>query len=241
MNYKNNFLNIIKNYIPMAQTVFQDGIVIYADDRDDTRIIAILEKKCTVRRKRLDFGDYLLSKDVIAERKTSDDFLSSIVDGRLFRQLSELKEHYQCPVLIIEGKHPLKSSRNIHPNAVRGALASIATDYALPILWSENQLETAEILFTIAKREQGEKKSAISIRNKTKRVSANREQEFLICGLPNISTVTAKRLLKHFGSPEKVFLASESELKKVPGIGDKMAKSIRKILTKNYEVSILEE
>jgi Fanconi anemia group M protein len=66
-------------------------------------------------------------------------------------------------------------------------------------------------------------------------------QEFLVAGLPNVNTKTAKSLLKHFRTPEKIFAASEAKLQEVDGLGPKTAKNIRKILSKRYEKSILED
>ncbi len=39
-----------------------------------------------VRVRRLDVGDVAIGPNVLVERKTTDDFLASIGDGRLFRQ-----------------------------------------------------------------------------------------------------------------------------------------------------------
>ncbi len=225
------------------QTAFkkEDEIIIYADIRElDSNIVSILKKRCTVREKQLPAGDYLLSKSVAAERKTTSDFLQSLIDGRLFEQLSRMKESFS-PVLIIEGDSLFDEKRKIHPNAIRGALASIAIDMAIPILWTATPLETTEMLFAIAKREQGEKKKPVGIRGKRKFRSMNQQQEFLICGLADVGTTTAKNLLKHFGTPEKVFIAGEAELQQAEGIGKTMAKKIRKMLTRRYEKSILED
>ncbi len=221
---------------------FQEGkVIIYADNREaDTKVLAILKKRCEVREKQLKVADYVLSKNVACERKTGNDFLQSLIDGRLFSQIKALKDSYENPLLLIEGEISLEE-RNIHPNAVRGALAAIAIDFSVPIMWTKTQLETADMLFTIAKREQGEKKSRIGLRNKRKFLSLNQQQEFLISGLPKVSDVLAKRVLKHFGTPEKVFTASEQELQEVEGIGKVMAKKIRKLLTRKYEKSILED
>lgn len=225
------------------QTAFkkEDGIIIYADIREiNSNIVSILKKRCTVREKQLAAGDYLLSRSVAAERKTTGDFLQSLVDGRLFEQLSRMKDSFASPLIIIEGE-TLFDERKIHPNAIRGALASIAIDMAIPILWTATPLETAEMLFAIAKREQGEKKKPVGIRGKRKFRSMNQQQEFLVCGLADVGITTAKNLLKHFGTPEKVFAASEGELQQVEGIGKTMAKKIRKMLTRRYEKSILED
>jgi Fanconi anemia group M protein len=217
-------------------------ILIYADKREmHSRVVPILKKKCCVEEKQLEVADYLLSEAVAVERKTCADFISSIVDGRLFKQLAEMKTNFEKPVLIIEGDDIFNHDRKIHPNAILGAIASIAIDFSVPILWTKDQKETAAILFTIAKREQLENKKSVSLRGKRKAKSMNQQQEFLICGLPKISTTTAKKLLKHFDTPENIFTADEKELKKVKGIGKETARKIRDLLTSEYEKSILED
>jgi ERCC4-type nuclease len=51
----------------------------------------------------LNVGDYIVSPETAVERKTTQDLLNSIFDGRLFVQCSQLNEHYVKPVLIVEG------------------------------------------------------------------------------------------------------------------------------------------
>jgi DNA excision repair protein ERCC-4 len=51
----------------------------------------------------LKVGDYVVSPETAIERKTIQDLLNSIYDGRLFIQCSQLNEHYMKPVLIVEG------------------------------------------------------------------------------------------------------------------------------------------
>lgn len=220
----------------------EKNVLIFADIREaNSKITTILRKRCNVEEKTLAVGDYLLSKKVCVERKTTGDFLQSMMDGRLFAQIRAMQENFQKPLLIIEGDTLFYDDRKIHPNAIRGALASIAIDFTLPVIWTENQLQTAEMLFSIAKREQIDRKKSVAVRGKKRTRSMNEMQEYLISGLPKISREKSKRLLKHFGTPQKIFLASEEELQNVEGVGEKLAKRIRKILTKAYEKSILED
>lgn len=219
----------------------ESSIVIYMDNREArTKVADILRKRCEVREKQLTSADYLLSKNVVCERKTSGDFLQSLIDGRLFSQITAMKEAYESPLLLIEGD-VWAEQRAIHPNAIRGALAAITVDFAVPIVWTKTQLESADMLFTIARREQEEKNSGIRLRNKRRFLSRNQQQEFLLSGLPKISDMLAKRLLMHFRTPEKVFMASEEQLSQVDGIGEVMARRIRKLLSRRYEKSILED
>ena len=53
--------------------------------------------------KTLPVGDYIVAPETVVERKTISDLVSSVFDGRLFDQCSRLKEHYQFPILLIEG------------------------------------------------------------------------------------------------------------------------------------------
>lgn len=218
-----------------------DNVIVYADTREASGIVSkILSKRCELREKMLSIADYQLSERVGVERKTVPDFLQSIVDGRLFQQLTDLKKTFSRPILLIEGKEDMFDLRNIHPNAIRGALASIATDLKIPILWTRSQLETAELLYTIAKREQVQLKKGVQLRVKPTFRSLNQEQEFLIGGLPKISSVLARRLLKKFGTPEAIFTAKPEQLQEVEGIGEKLAKRIRKLVTRKYEKWILD-
>ncbi|MBI2173529.1 MAG: hypothetical protein HYT73_04990 [Candidatus Aenigmarchaeota archaeon] len=227
----------------MAQQVSgkENSIVIYADTREmDTKVAAILSRRCELREKQLDVADYLLSDGVACERKTCDDFLQSIVDGRLFSQMSVMKDSFESPFVMIEGD-TLFGKREMHDNAIRGALASVAVDYRMPILWTENQLETAEMLLAVARREQTDNGRSVSIRGKRRMRSMNEQQEFLLAGLPLINSKKAKALLKHFGTPQGVFTAEEGDLRKAEGIGEELSRKIRKILTSRYEKSILED
>ena len=227
----------------MIQTAFKDGksVVIYADHRElGSKVASILKKHCDLREQQLDVPDYLLSDRVACERKTAKDFVASIMDQRLFAQLSNMKQ-FPSPVLLIEGEEVFDTGINMHPNAIRGALASIIVDYSIPIIWTKTPLESAQMLYTIAKREQLQEKRSIAIRGKRPTKSTNQEQEFLVSGLPGVSTVKGKNLLKHFLTPEKIFAANEKQLQQVEGIGEGMAKRIRQLLSKKYEKSILED
>lgn len=209
--------------------------MIFADNREfASRVVKELARlDCVVKPKQLEVGDYILSERVCAERKTAPDFLSSVIDQRIFGQLKSLKESFPKPVLIIEG-YDLYSERNVHPNAIRGALACIAVDYAIPILWTEGAEETAAMLFWIARREQVDEERCLAIRAQRKVETLREQQEFLVAGLPGVNTKRARKLLEKIGTPEKVFRASEDKLKKVEGIGDVMAKNLRKVLTEKY-------
>jgi Fanconi anemia group M protein len=181
----------------------------------------------------LKVGDFILSDRVGVERKSVDDFLQSIVDKRLMPQAQMLRETFERPVLIIEGKG-LYNRRAIHPNAISGTLAALAVDVGIPIIPTVDEKETALILVAIARREQISEKREVAVRGEPKKFSLPECQRFIVEGLPGVSAVLAKRLLEHFGTVERVMCASEQELQQVDGIGREKAREIRRVLTAIY-------
>lgn len=200
-------------------------------------VTRILERKnVSVKSVQLEVGDYVCSERVCLERKVISDFLNSIIDQRIFSQLENLANSYEKPVLIIEGNPELLYlERNIHENAIRGALSSIAIDYKIPIIWTQNPRETAAQIFWIAYREQIKEKRGLQIRSCKKTAELPRMQEFLVAGLPHINAKLSKRLLKKFKTPRKIFTASEERLMKVDGLGKEKARKILNLLNSKYE------
>ncbi|NIO22558.1 MAG: hypothetical protein GTN38_00840 [Candidatus Aenigmarchaeota archaeon] len=186
-------------------------------------------------RKQLKTGDYICSDRVCVERKTISDFIQSIIDQRIFKQVSEISDCFEKPLMILEGNPDLLFlERNVHPNMIRGALASLAIDYKIPIIWTRNAKETANQIYWIAYREQAKKKRGVAIRCPRKSASTRDRQEFLIAGLPHINTKLSRNLLKKFKTPKRVFSAKEDKLMKVEGIGKEKAKRIWDLLNKEY-------
>jgi len=190
-------------------------------------------KGIIVEPQQLDVGDYVLSSRIGVERKNVDDFLESLITGKLFKQIAQLRDAYSRPLLIIEGEG-LLTKRNISHNAIFGSLASISVDFGIPVLRTKDAMETADLLNVIAKREQRDDKKTVAIRGDKPQMSLKERQQFLVESLPNVSAVLAKRLLTHFGSVRAIINASEKELQEVEGIGKNIASEIIKVLNTDY-------
>jgi ERCC4-related helicase len=210
----------------------EEEIKVIADDRETSISKKLSKMDLTVEQERLDIADFLVSDRAAVERKQVSDFVDSIVDNRLFSQLTDLHQ-FDAPVIIIEGDN-LYTHRDIHPNAIRGALASISMDHQIPILWTDGEKDTAETLASMAKREQEEEERNVAVRGNRSGKTEKELQKFVTAGLPDVNKKIAERLLEEFGSIEKVFTASEEELKQVHGIGDKKAEKIRSIVEADY-------
>ena len=208
--------------------------LVYADSREgNSKVIRYLSQmEMDVKIQSMAVGDYQVSDEVAIERKTAKDFVSSMIDKRLFKQARELSEEFKRPLMILEGDDLY--SGMVNPNAIRGTIASIALDFGISIIPTRDAQDTAAMIKRIAIREQSGEKTNIQIRTDKKPVSLWEQQIFIVESLPSIGPVNAKNLLEHFGSVSQVFNASESELMEVEGIGKITAQSIRKVIDSKY-------
>ena len=190
-------------------------------------------KEAEIEAQQLDTGDYILSTRIGVERKTVEDYLESLIEGKLFKQTAKLRDAYPRPILIIEGEG-LLTKRNISHNAIYGSIVSIIVDFGIPVITTKNPMETANLLYIIAAREQREEKKPVATRGEKTPMSIREKQQFIVEGLPNVSAVLAKRLLEHFGSVKDIVNASEEELKEIQGIGKNIATEILEILNTRY-------
>lgn len=206
-------------------------------DRRERDVLRNLDPgKALLEERQLETGDFILSDRVGVERKRIGDFLQSIIDQRLFRQLENLARSFERPLLVLEGNpESLYLERDIHENTIRGVLASIAIDYKIPIIWTQNSRETAEQLYWIANREQIIEKRDIQVRSSKRPKSLKEQQEYLVSGLPGINSKRARKLLEKFKTPEKVFKASDKQLMALDGFGDKTVKKMKGILKGKYK------
>ncbi|WP_295722457.1 DEAD/DEAH box helicase [uncultured Methanobrevibacter sp.] len=209
-------------------------VSIYADSREgNSNIIRNLDQiGVKVEIREMAVGDYQISNDVIIERKTTKDFRSSIVDKRLFKQATLMREEFKKPIMIIEGNDLYAGF--LDSNAIRGAIASIAIDFGISIIPTRNSDDTAAMIKRIAFTEQKGNNTPIQIRTERKPDNLWEQQQFIIESLPNIGPVTAKKLLEKFATVKNVLNASAEELQEVDGIGLKTAENIVKVIDSKY-------
>jgi ERCC4-related helicase len=207
--------------------------IIYVDSRELAQFVERLRSRgAQVEVKQLEIGDFVASSEVVIERKTTDDFVRSIFDGRLFKQLAAMTDKYSRPVLVVQGDY--KQIIGIGESAFYGALASVISDFKTPVLLASSEREVAEIVYHIARREQLEKKRETRIREGRKPSTLAQNQRYIVSGIPGVDAVLADRLLARMSTIEQLFSASESELRDVGGIGEVMARRIRQLATAKY-------
>ena len=78
--------------------------MILIDSREKNSLIVseLIEKKHEIKLETLQVGDYIVG-DIAIERKTLNDFISSMLSKRLIEQLNNLKQ-FPKQVLILEGE-----------------------------------------------------------------------------------------------------------------------------------------
>lgn len=222
---------------PLVAYEGQQKIKIYADHRESgsQTIKQLIELGADLKIEQLENADFVLSKRVGVEIKQVQDFVDSIIDGRLLSQLKNLKYNFDRPLIIIEGTEDIYSVRNVHANSIRGMLAAITVGYGTPILHTKNAKDTAAMLLLIARREQEETTSDFQVHAQKKALSIKEQQEYIISSLPGVGTGLAKPLLKEFGSVKNVVNASQKDLEKVDKIGKKIAEKIKEIIDREYQ------
>lgn len=207
---------------------------IAVDHREPDEICDSLEAMgAEIEIKQLELGDYQLSDRLIVERKTRDDFEASIIDGRLFSQISDLSSSVQRVVLIVEGDSPADS--RLSKAALLGAYSSIISDFGCSLFFTRSPQATAEMVYALACHEQLAKKQPLSVYAKRKALSQGQRQKAIVESLPNVGPKLARELLSYFNTVENIITAPESELKEVAKLGQKRAKELRQLLTSRYK------
>ncbi|WP_101298038.1 DEAD/DEAH box helicase [Halegenticoccus soli] len=215
-----------------------ETVEIVVDQRELDSVIArdlSTREGIETRLETLAVGDYVLSDRVAVERKSVSDFLDTLTGGdrSLFEQVRDLGRHYSRPVVIVEGDG-LYEERNVHPNAIRGALASLAVDYGVSVLRTEDERDTADLLEVIASREQRKRERAVSVHGSKSAKTLAEQQEYVVGSIADIGPVTARSLLEHFGSVEAVMTAETEELLEVDGVGEVTAERVREVAGSEY-------
>ena len=193
---------------------------IIADYREKNSLVPseLISLGLEVEFKELKVADFLV-RNIAIERKTVSDFISSMINKRLLRQLEELQQ-YESKLLIIEGfeeqelYQETEEKIGMHSNAIRGFILSILLNYKVPIIFSKNYEDTAKYISIIAKKQKNE----LSINPKKKSRDIKEQIQYIIEGFPGIGPKSAKKLLNKFGSIKNIINAPEEELKKILGI-----------------------
>ena len=221
----------------MAKAGGKTSIVVYADYREERSGVPKLieEEGVPVVRRNLPIGDYVVSDNIVIERKTAWDFAKSLFDGRLFDQARRMRGEYDTVTFIVEGD-PVRLRRyRSMQKQLYAAIVTLLVDYDAKIIYSGNPRESAYIIASIARRLAKTERYAILARKKGRIESVTDWQHYVLQSFPGIGAKTARRITERFRSLREFCNASLSEIASVEGIGEKKAELIFTILNRRFE------
>jgi len=219
-------------------------------DHREKKLKELLDKRKDVLKyesKQLDIADIVITEDAAIERKEGNDFVSSIMDNRLFEQLLRLKETYPNPILILEGLNSdTFENTEMKRSSIYGALAFISYKLGISVIPTLNLEDTAIVIERIAYREQVKDDMPLLSRRAPKEMTVEDRRAFIIEGLVDIGPKKAKVLIEKFKTPFNVIKAIKNTeiiytrtgnpkdikgpLKEIIGIGWKFVHKNREIL-----------
>jgi DNA excision repair protein ERCC-4 len=195
----------------------------------------IRERDVFVEVKPLPFGDYIINDSITIERKTARDFLVSLIEGRLFSQVSNLKKQCIHPFFLLEG-NPFKTGLEFDEATIRGALISIQAIWYIPIVYSRTKEETKDVILMIGRQEETAM-DVVPLRGGYRPKRLKSKQLHILQGLPKVGPTVAKRLLEHFRSVSNAMNATVGDLLQVEGVGRITAENIREVLDSEYQAT----
>jgi ERCC4-type nuclease len=205
---------------------------IIADYREKNSLVpaSLIKLGFKIKFQELKVADFIV-KETAIERKTVSDFISSMINRRLIKQLEEIQQ-YSSKLLIIEGIEEKElysdnQENKINPNAIRSFLLSIVLKHKIPIIFTKNAEDTARFISVLYKKSQGE----ASLNASKKSFSKKEQLQYILESFPGIGPKTAKKLLENFGNIKNIINSPLEELEKILG---KKAENFKKIIENKY-------
>lgn len=219
-----------------TNTAKNSVITITVDSRERCkRLIRTLQEAgdTVLKRDTLSVGDYKLN-NLITERKTMPDLISSVKDGRLFLQAGRLIKTATPSIIILEGTFRDLLQSGMKREAIQGTLITLMLRFGIPILRSNSPEESARLMLYAARQLERDK----SVVNRSKKILRSggktqirfASQLHVLQGIPGIGPRLAKQILKRFGSLAALFKASKNDLSEIKGIGMINAEQIYKTI-----------
>lgn len=203
------------------------------------RDLDVFSDKINIEVKQLDIGDIAID-NMLFERKTLQDMLSSIRDGRFREQKARMMSSEYVVSYIVEGGSIINQDETL-----QGAFLNTIYRDNIPIHFVKNIYETATLILTIATRivkdpNRFEKKQCEYINTlkvKTKKIdNIDKSMCFTLqlCQIPHISTKIARSLVETHKTLSNLIktlegMEEKERIKYLAGfeaIGDKKARTI---------------
>lgn len=209
------------------------------DAREDQKVIdvfkSILSKHdVEIEVTNCDFGDVNVGSLLCIERKTPQDFVSSITDGRLFNQLIGMKQ-FQHPVVVVEGRFNELLFRHIrrglNVNSVAGSVASVIVDFNIPLLFADNNSKL--LYWHILNRVLRDKKQTVHV-FKPKITNYNDARLSAISSVPGVGGNKSAKILKTYRTVFNAISNIDNWAEDVDGVGKKIVEDAKEVFYGEY-------
>ena len=163
-------------------------------------------------------------KNIIIERKTLDDFSSSIVDGRYQQQKHRLLESGAQIIYLIEGC--IKNEHGVPLTTLYSAMYTSQVRDNIIVLRSISIEESVKYIEMLCKKIGDVKQSQMrTVLKKSNCIDVYME---MLCCIPGISTQIAKNIIEKFPTLEKLvlYIQEAHTLVDIPKVGTKLSEKI---------------
>jgi len=227
-----------ESLIPYVRERGEQVLLVIVDSREASAaqklVNRLRELGAEVAVKALPRGDYIISDRVAIERKTVKDFAYTLTRRQLFEQVFELKDYYECPILLLEGYMPViyKFSR-IKPASIWGALFALAKN-GIAVVPTMNYKESADFIITACKQEQLAERRSPKVHPAKKFGSLAEAQIYFLASLPSVGREKAVALLRAYGTPMRALERVDAWPRELRGFGPKIAEKVKAVLNTPY-------
>lgn len=181
----------------------------------------------------LDTGDVTCG-NVVIERKTASDFISSIMDSRGREQPAKMCLNYKYKYIIVEG-NPFRTKSAINHNAIIGKMSSLLVKYEINILFVDTPVHFVYACYSIIRKhmdgETFDPEDFIQLKYKT---TDEHIITAMIHQIPGLGYDKAKTIAEKYNNSfsNMVNEISIESLQEIEGIGKVTAEKVYEIIKK---------
>jgi len=210
-------------------------VEIVVDNREPPEVLTAVDGHEDVsdwRLEQLDYGDLRCEfGGVRVERKTPDDYASSVLSGRLDSQIHRMVSSDERCYILVEGSmsdfESLEHTR-IRAESLRGHVASTISRRAIPVVFCDTADTLVDMCVRLSRKHleppsnsQMELESATGVESKSLSQTLR-----LFTAIDGVGPVTAQNLEDEFPSMGALVAAERGELTAIEGVGEKTAGDI---------------
>ena len=197
----------------------------------------------------IEVGDYVIG-DTCFEAKSASDFMSSVMNRRIWTQIDNMDKHFDNNFVVIYGSIDeamtvikyMKLGTNVARAAFKnklalqfkGAIGRLRLDYGINVIWRDTAEDAAEELVTLAKMIPV--KRAIVAPTSLKRIATDDVRIDMLTSVKGLSKNKAKDLLDKYGCIMEIGDCSRDELTIIKGLGNTVADRVLNILNSEKKV-----